>query len=157
MESQIRELIERALGGDEHALRELWERVEAVLGDDVRSRSLVRDVMDVLRADAMGRLRLFAAMHAEIPSIEFAAWIRVLARSVVRKQPARGDSETIASAIIMRRAASQLREPELSALELWTENADYVDIARELELHDGAEGARRIVRSALERLREGTR
>ena len=54
---------------------------------------------------------------------------------------------------LLRYAASAVPEPGLSALELWTQSASYPDIARELALPDGADGAERLVRAALERLR----
>ena len=54
---------------------------------------------------------------------------------------------------MLRYAAGAVSEPQLSALELWTQSASYEDIGRELELGDGAAGAERLVRAALERLR----
>jgi DNA-directed RNA polymerase specialized sigma24 family protein len=54
---------------------------------------------------------------------------------------------------LLRYATSAVPEPQLSALELWTEGASYDDIARELELAGGAVGAEKLVRAAIERLR----
>jgi len=54
---------------------------------------------------------------------------------------------------LLRYAAGAVPEPQLSALELWTEGAGYDDIARQLELAEGSGGAERLVRAALERLR----
>jgi DNA-directed RNA polymerase specialized sigma24 family protein len=54
---------------------------------------------------------------------------------------------------LLRYAAGAVPEPQLSALELWTEGGTYDDIARELEIADGADGAAKLVRAAIERLR----
>jgi len=54
---------------------------------------------------------------------------------------------------MLRYAAGAVPEPQLSALELWTQSASYDDIARELQIDGGAAGAERLVRAALERLR----
>jgi DNA-directed RNA polymerase specialized sigma24 family protein len=54
---------------------------------------------------------------------------------------------------LLRYATGAVPEPQLSALELWTEGASYTDIARELELAGGADGAEKLVRAAIERLR----
>jgi hypothetical protein len=54
---------------------------------------------------------------------------------------------------LLRYAAGAVPEPQLAALELWTEGASYDDIARELELAAGADGAEKLVRAAIERLR----
>jgi len=54
---------------------------------------------------------------------------------------------------LLRYAAGAVPEPALSALELWTQSASYHDIARELEIEGGAEGAEKLVRAAIERLR----
>jgi len=54
---------------------------------------------------------------------------------------------------LLRYAAGAVPEPQLSALELWTEGASYDEIARQLELGEGADGAERLVRAAIERLR----
>jgi DNA-directed RNA polymerase specialized sigma24 family protein len=54
---------------------------------------------------------------------------------------------------LLRYAATTVPEPQLSAIELWTEGAGYDDIARQLELADGPAEAERLVRAVLERLR----
>lgn len=54
---------------------------------------------------------------------------------------------------LLRYATGAVPEPQLSALELWTEGAAYDDIARELELAGGASEAEKLVRAAIERLR----
>ena len=54
---------------------------------------------------------------------------------------------------LLRYAADSVPEPGLSALELWTQSAGYPEIARELEIEGGAEGAEKLVRAAIERLR----
>jgi len=54
---------------------------------------------------------------------------------------------------LLRYAAASVPEPQLSALEAWTEGASYADIARELELAEGDRGAEKLVRAAIERLR----
>jgi DNA-directed RNA polymerase specialized sigma24 family protein len=54
---------------------------------------------------------------------------------------------------MLRYAAGVVPEPQLSALELWTQSASYEDIARELAIAGGAESAERLVRAAIERLR----
>lgn len=54
---------------------------------------------------------------------------------------------------LLRYASGVTPEPQLSALERWTEGATYDDIARELEIGGGAAGAERLVRAAIERLR----
>ncbi len=54
---------------------------------------------------------------------------------------------------LLRYATGVVPEPQLSALELWTEGATYTDIARELEIAGGADSAERLVRAAIERLR----
>ena len=54
---------------------------------------------------------------------------------------------------LLRYATGVVPEPQLSALELWTEGARYEDIARELEIAGGAEAAEKIVRAVIERLR----
>jgi DNA-directed RNA polymerase specialized sigma24 family protein len=54
---------------------------------------------------------------------------------------------------MLRYAAGTVPEPGLSALELWTQSASYEDIARELEVEGGADGAEKLVRAAIERLR----
>jgi DNA-directed RNA polymerase specialized sigma24 family protein len=54
---------------------------------------------------------------------------------------------------LLRYAAGAVPEPQLSALELWTEGASFDDIARELEVGAGAPGAEKLVRAAIERLR----
>ena len=50
---------------------------------------------------------------------------------------------------LLRYAAGAVPEPQLSALERWTEGASFEDIARELEVDD----AEKLVRAAIERLR----
>jgi N-formylglutamate amidohydrolase len=52
----------------------------------------------------------------------------------------------------MRRAVGVVPEPDLSALELWTQGASFDEIARELDLE--AAHAERMVRSALDRVRQ---
>jgi DNA-directed RNA polymerase specialized sigma24 family protein len=54
---------------------------------------------------------------------------------------------------LLRYAAGSVPEPQLSALEMWTQSASYDEIARELEIIDGPGGAERLVRAAIERLR----
>jgi DNA-directed RNA polymerase specialized sigma24 family protein len=54
---------------------------------------------------------------------------------------------------LLRYAAAAVPEPQLSALELWTEGASFDEIARELEVTAGADGAEKLVRAAVERLR----
>jgi DNA-directed RNA polymerase specialized sigma24 family protein len=54
---------------------------------------------------------------------------------------------------LLRYATGAVPEPQLSALELWTEGASYEDIARELQIDGGAAGAEKLVRAAIERLR----
>ena len=54
---------------------------------------------------------------------------------------------------VLRYAAGMVPEPQLSALELWAQGASHEDIARELAIEDGAGGAQRMVRAAIERLR----
>ncbi len=54
---------------------------------------------------------------------------------------------------LLRYAAGNVPEPQLSALEMWTQSASYHDIARELALAGGADEAERLVRAAIERLR----
>jgi DNA-directed RNA polymerase specialized sigma24 family protein len=54
---------------------------------------------------------------------------------------------------LLRYAAGAVPEPQLSALELWTEGASYEDISRELEIDGGADAAEKLVRAAIERLR----
>lgn len=54
---------------------------------------------------------------------------------------------------LLRYATAAVPEPQLSALELWTEGSSYESIARELELADGSRGAEKLVRAAIERLR----
>jgi len=54
---------------------------------------------------------------------------------------------------LLQYAAGCIPEPGLSALELWTQSATYDDIARELEIASGADGAEKLVRAAIERLR----
>lgn len=54
---------------------------------------------------------------------------------------------------LLRYASGSVPEPQLSALELWTEGASYDDIARELDLSGNADGAEKLVRAAIERLR----
>jgi DNA-directed RNA polymerase specialized sigma24 family protein len=54
---------------------------------------------------------------------------------------------------LLRYATGAVPEPLLSALELWTEGATYDDIARELEVAGAADGAAKLVRAAIERLR----
>jgi DNA-directed RNA polymerase specialized sigma24 family protein len=54
---------------------------------------------------------------------------------------------------LLRYAAGNVPEPALSALEMWTQSISYDDIARSLELADGPDGAARLVRAAIERLR----
>jgi DNA-directed RNA polymerase specialized sigma24 family protein len=54
---------------------------------------------------------------------------------------------------LLRYATGTVGEPQLSALELWTEGASYADIARELEIAGGAEAAEKLVRAVIERLR----
>jgi DNA-directed RNA polymerase specialized sigma24 family protein len=50
---------------------------------------------------------------------------------------------------LLRYAAGSVPEPQLSALERWTEGASFEDIARELDVDD----AEKLVRAAIERLR----
>jgi DNA-directed RNA polymerase specialized sigma24 family protein len=54
---------------------------------------------------------------------------------------------------LLRYAAGAVPEPQLSALEMWTQSASYDEIARELQIAEGAAGAERLVRAAIERLR----
>lgn len=54
---------------------------------------------------------------------------------------------------LLRYASGAVPEPQLSALELWTEGASYDDIARELEIEGGGAAAEKLVRAAIERLR----
>jgi DNA-directed RNA polymerase specialized sigma24 family protein len=54
---------------------------------------------------------------------------------------------------LLRYAAGAVPEPQLSALELWTQGAGYDDIARELDIAGGAGDAEKLVRAAIERLR----
>lgn len=54
---------------------------------------------------------------------------------------------------LLRYAGRTVPEPQLSALEQWTQGGSYDDIARELELADGPREAERLVRAAIERLR----
>jgi len=54
---------------------------------------------------------------------------------------------------VLRYAAGMVPEPQLSALELWAQGASHEDIARELAIEEGASGAERMVRAAIERLR----
>ena len=54
---------------------------------------------------------------------------------------------------LLRYATGTVPEPQLSALELWTEGASYEDIARELEIVGGADAAEKLVRAVIERLR----
>ena len=54
---------------------------------------------------------------------------------------------------LLRYAAGNVPEPQLSALEMWTQSLGYDEIARSLELPDGSDGAARLVRAAIERLR----
>jgi DNA-directed RNA polymerase specialized sigma24 family protein len=54
---------------------------------------------------------------------------------------------------LLRYAADSVPEPQLSALELWTQGASYEDIARELAVAEGATGSEKLVRAAIERLR----
>lgn len=54
---------------------------------------------------------------------------------------------------LLRYAVGAVPEPQLTALERWTEGASYHDIARELEVAEGASGAEKLVRAAIERLR----
>lgn len=53
---------------------------------------------------------------------------------------------------LLRYAAGMVPEPQLSALERWTDGASYDEIARELELDDIG-SAEKLVRAAIERLR----
>ncbi len=53
---------------------------------------------------------------------------------------------------LLRYAADHVPEPQLTALEMWTQSAGYDDIARDLGLASAAE-AERMVRAAIERLR----
>jgi DNA-directed RNA polymerase specialized sigma24 family protein len=54
---------------------------------------------------------------------------------------------------LLRYASGSVPEPQLSALELWTEGASYDDIARELEISGGPDAAEKLVRAVIERLR----
>ena len=54
---------------------------------------------------------------------------------------------------LLRYATGAVPEPQLSALELWTQGASYDEIARELEIAGGADAAEKLVRAAIERLR----
>jgi DNA-directed RNA polymerase specialized sigma24 family protein len=54
---------------------------------------------------------------------------------------------------LLRYAAGAVPEPQLSALEQWTQGASYDDIAGELGIAGGAAGAEKLVRAAIERLR----
>lgn len=54
---------------------------------------------------------------------------------------------------LLRYASGAVPEPQLSALERWTEGASYQDISRELELAGGTDAAEKLVRAAIERLR----
>jgi len=54
---------------------------------------------------------------------------------------------------LLRYASGVVPEQQLSALELWTVGAGYDDIARELDIVGGADGAEKLVRAAIERLR----
>jgi DNA-directed RNA polymerase specialized sigma24 family protein len=54
---------------------------------------------------------------------------------------------------LLRYASGAVPESQLSALERWTEGATCDDIARELEVAGGADGAAKLVRAAIERLR----
>ena len=54
---------------------------------------------------------------------------------------------------VLRYAAGTVPEPQLSALEMWAQSASFDEIARELTLPEGATGAERLVRAAIERLR----
>ena len=54
---------------------------------------------------------------------------------------------------LLRYASGAVPEPGLSALELWVQGASYDDIARELDASIGADGAEKLVRAAIERLR----
>jgi DNA-directed RNA polymerase specialized sigma24 family protein len=54
---------------------------------------------------------------------------------------------------LLRYASGAVPEPQLSALERWTEGQSYDEIARELELAGGTDAAEKLVRAAIERLR----
>jgi DNA-directed RNA polymerase specialized sigma24 family protein len=160
-------LIESATAGDESAWKELWDQVEDYLeplvvellgprGHRVGDRRyVIAQVMERLRGDGMQRLRLFSEMRRANPQLEIKAWLAVLARRVCLETmrsttPARQPSHDADE--VMRRAVGVVPEPDLSALELWTQGARFDEIARELDL-DVAH-AERMVRSALDRVRQ---
>jgi DNA-directed RNA polymerase specialized sigma24 family protein len=89
-------LVERTIDGDEAAWRELWGAVEPTLQATVRRpsflgrlaqneddcRNIVVEVMSRLRADDCGRLRQFLEARRLSPTLQFVAWLVVVAKRV---------------------------------------------------------------------------
>ena len=145
-------------------------------------RNIVVQVMARLRADDFHRLRLYLEAREGNPRLRFLSWLRVVAKRVgidymrahpdyIRSpdNPAWIDPKTLppASQIpgprppvtiintankLLDFARNVLPQEQYHALELWTQDAGFDAIARDLGLAD-ARDAEKMVRAVRERLR----
>jgi len=133
-----------------------------------------------LHADRFHRLALYCSTRRANPQLRFKTWLRVVAKRVgidylrAHQNYVRGRAGWIAAGTLpppsrlggdrppitdhgtalelLRYAAETVPEPGRTALELWTQSADFQDIARSLGLRSLGD-AERLVRAALERIR----
>lgn len=147
--------------------------------EDDRNNILI-EVMARLHADRFHRLGLYCSTRRANPRLRFKTWLRVVAKRVGidylrgHQNYVRGGQGWVEAGTLpphsrlggerppvtergtalelLRYAAESVPEPGLSALELWTQSADFPDIARRLALPSAGD-AERLVRAALERIR----
>jgi DNA-directed RNA polymerase specialized sigma24 family protein len=80
-------------------------------------------------------------------------WVRIVPLAGEPVQPAADPTKVATAAVLLERARAELRPEQLSALYLWLQGDDHVEIAARLGLGSPRE-ADRLVRAALKRLRD---
>ncbi len=137
----------RAASGDEEAWDALCKELEPALAT-TQSRAIVVDVLARVRANQFERLKLYLDARRRLPELALETWLRVVA-----KRAAIDDARNTRAAVpptvnhLLGLAAAQLREPALSAIELWVQGMPLAVIARELGLGDAVAAVNVIERA----------
>jgi hypothetical protein len=169
-DSELDLLVLAASSGDEHAWREVCQDVELALGKllrdprvtgraplrDAERKHVIAEVLARLREDGFRRLALYVEQRRTHSTPRFSTWLRVLAQRAMREQPRAMPAASAAMHQVLHRAAELLDEPQLSALELWTQSASFGEIAGELGF-GSPDVARGQVEAALDALRDDFR
>jgi hypothetical protein len=141
------ELVMRAASGDEEAWDALCRELEPALAI-TQPRTIVRDVLARVRANQFERLKLYLDARRRLPDLAIETWLRVVAKRAAIDD-ARGSRAAVPPSVghLLGLAAAQLREPQLSAIELWVQGVPLAVIAHELGLGDAAAAVNAIERA----------